>query len=133
MCEMVERKTNMSDKDIWKIIVDNTPLFYHFCRKRKLPRHMFNDLVTETQLLVFRRLKAGDLDRGSLSHIISFAVRRTSYQLYADLVSSAKIPTTVYSSIGDICRILAETDRDSKALETIRDRYFPRLSVGDWL
>jgi hypothetical protein len=122
--------SKITDEEAWRVILDNQPLFYHFCRKRSLPDSLLDDLVGETQLLVFRRLKAGDLAKASLSHIINFAVKRTSYELHGSLVSQTKVSTSTYRYIGDISRILAENE-SNVAVPLIRERYFPRMNDSD--
>ena len=65
----------MTDKECWDLIVKFDPLIKN--RSRNLvPAEHYEDVVQELRILVYKGLKAGYLERGSIESIVNFARSR---------------------------------------------------------
>ena len=65
----------LTDEEIWELLVENRKLIYFFANK--MAKEHIDVLVSYIWEEAFTRIKAGDLEKGSLSQVINYATLRS--------------------------------------------------------
>jgi hypothetical protein len=122
-------KKPVTDEEIWNYIQDNQRLFQYFIGYSKVPKRLKADLMGELKILVFKRIKAGDLEKRNLSSIITYALKSASRNIHRQLEAPLGISagTTTSIPITEIATIL-NTYPFPEAFKLIKQYVFPRRS-----
>lgn len=105
----------MTDEDCWDLIIKFDPLIKNRARNL-VPNEYYEDVVQELRILVYRGLKAGYLERGSIESIVNFA-RSRARNLVVAKVPVITIPIYILQAIK-----IFKKAHETQSLDPVRNR-----------